>query len=122
MYYDQEGGKKSESIRVEEKPQERHREKIEEEQDERQEAACCNACFQAAHPRSLKVWATRPQIHAFEMFNFGKKKLRKTLPDSHNIRYILSSSRRNWMDYAQKDEAKDRKTMLSTLSTTRLDF
>ncbi|CAD6198527.1 unnamed protein product [Caenorhabditis auriculariae] len=25
----------------------------------------------------------------------------------HNIRYLLSSSRRNWMDYAQKDEAKD---------------
>ncbi|CAD6187874.1 unnamed protein product [Caenorhabditis auriculariae] len=36
----------------------------------------------------------------------------------HNIRYILSSSRRNWMNYAQKDEAKDRKTMLSTVSTT----
>ncbi|CAD6191108.1 unnamed protein product [Caenorhabditis auriculariae] len=40
----------------------------------------------------------------------------------HNIRYILSSSRRNWIHYAQKDETKDRKTMLSTLSTTRLDF
>ncbi|CAD6195941.1 unnamed protein product [Caenorhabditis auriculariae] len=39
-----------------------------------------------------------------------------------NIPYILSSSRRNWMDYAQKDKTKDRKTMLSTLSTTRLDF
>ncbi|CAD6187610.1 unnamed protein product [Caenorhabditis auriculariae] len=37
----------------------------------------------------------------------------------HKMCYILSSSRRNWMDYAQKDEAKDRKTMLSTLSTTR---
>ncbi|CAD6198587.1 unnamed protein product [Caenorhabditis auriculariae] len=41
---------------------------------------------------------------------------------NYTIHYILSSSRRNWMDYAQKDEAKDRKTMLSTLSTTRLDF
>ncbi|CAD6186286.1 unnamed protein product [Caenorhabditis auriculariae] len=41
---------------------------------------------------------------------------------NYTIHYILSSSRRNWMDYAQKDDAKDRKTMLSTLSTTRLDF
>ncbi|CAD6189519.1 unnamed protein product [Caenorhabditis auriculariae] len=41
---------------------------------------------------------------------------------SYTTYYIQSSSRRNWMDYAQKDEAKDRKTMLSTLSTTRLDF
>ncbi|CAD6189252.1 unnamed protein product [Caenorhabditis auriculariae] len=40
----------------------------------------------------------------------------------YTIHYILSSSRRNWMDYAQKDETKDRKTMLSTLSTTRSDF
>ncbi|CAD6187956.1 unnamed protein product [Caenorhabditis auriculariae] len=37
-----------------------------------------------------------------------------------NIHYIPSSSRRNWMDYAQKDKTKDRKNMLSTLSTTRL--
>ncbi|CAD6186623.1 unnamed protein product [Caenorhabditis auriculariae] len=35
-----------------------------------------------------------------------------------NIHYILSSSRRNWMDYAQKDKTKDRKNMFSTLSTT----
>ncbi|CAD6193009.1 unnamed protein product [Caenorhabditis auriculariae] len=39
---------------------------------------------------------------------------------SYTIHYTLSSSRRNWIDYAQKNDAKDRKTMLSTLSTTRL--
>ncbi|CAD6197956.1 unnamed protein product [Caenorhabditis auriculariae] len=32
----------------------------------------------------------------------------------HGLNYILSSSKRNWTIYAQKNEAKDRKTMLST--------
>ncbi|CAD6187484.1 unnamed protein product [Caenorhabditis auriculariae] len=36
----------------------------------------------------------------------------------HKNRYVLSSSRRNWMDYLQKNKAKDRKTMIAILSTT----
>ncbi|CAD6195554.1 unnamed protein product [Caenorhabditis auriculariae] len=52
--------------------------------------------------------AAQPQIDIDELYPL-------------NIHYILSWSRRNWMDYAQKDKTKDRKNMLSTLSTTRLD-
>ncbi|CAD6191307.1 unnamed protein product [Caenorhabditis auriculariae] len=40
----------------------------------------------------------------------------------HKNRYLLSAARHNWMDYAQKNETKDRKTMLSTCSTTSLNF
>ncbi|CAD6197382.1 unnamed protein product [Caenorhabditis auriculariae] len=53
------------------------------------------------------------------MLVFIPNVLRARFTTTLNIHYIPSSSRRNWMDYAQKDEAKDRKTMLSTLSTTR---